>query len=1158
MTTISGAGGKDGGGASEQADSLRSTQSADVLDLLSEGECEGLTNGLKSIYLDGVPLQNADGNFNFTGAQVALVYGTQGQGSIAGADGVQNEIAVAVTVLAATAIVRTITSPAIDRVRVTIAVPQLSEQDTGSGSLKGAKFTWAVDLQSNGGGYVQVFTDTVDGKTMSRYTRAKVFKLTGAAPWDIRVRRVTADASSAAVVNAFQWASYTEIQSLQLRYPNSAMARVRVDAQQFARIPVRGYDFMGVRVQVPVNYDPISRVYTGVWNGTFKVAWTDNPAWMFHDMVRHNRYGLGRYVPTTEAFKWEMYSIGQYSDVMVDDGRGGLEPRFRCGVVLSTREQAYKVLTDLAAVFRGMCYWANTDVAVTQDAPSDPVAIFSPANVVDQGGGKYFTYSGASNGKRHSSVVVWFNNLAEQGKLVPEVVVDRVLEARFGVRPLELSPLGVWSRGQAQRIGKWVLYSEQFENQTVSFRVGLDGTLVPPGRTFQAADPNEAGERLGGRVRSATTTAVTLDAEVTLAAGESYLLTAMVKDPADPARLRPEQRAVTTAAGVRGVLTVAAPFSSAPAPANMWVLQSDGVALTNWRCLSVAEVKGSNDFEMVGLAHEPAKYALIEQGIAFEARPVSRITAVPTAPTLLLFTETAYLFGPLYRSRVTVSWREPARGLQYTVSWRMNGSFWNDVPRTSGNSLDLEMLQRGLLEVAVRSVNALGKRSLELAGSTQVLGNLVATGALSLTGDAATATPAGGRFYSKAGFSGGAYVSFTVQPPTSRDGATQNAVIGLTVNDPVMFPSFPDFTHGIHPSANTSLYAYESGVAVGLGTGWAYGDRLAVSYDRVAVRYFKNGELLRTAALSSTAPVFVSGWLFAAPATQTVVDDIGFGPLADLSGATAAANAAAAAAAAAQSSANAALTQLTEIASDNILSPIEKPRLIQDYGVVGTEQAGIDAQATNYAVTTEKAAYDAAISALATYLATLTSPVAWNDLSGTTSIVGTTFRLKWSAVYTTRQAVLDQISANAKARLGALATLNTVDTAQIAANAATDVYQNNFDFAGAAFSTSTPQSFTVTPAVASTVEFTAKLAADYIVPDSGNTMSWYVTPAGGTATRIGGAQATTTAKQEIVGATAFAAAAGVTLTFELRLVRASGNPAIHLFDSFMRVTVVKR
>lgn len=723
-----GAGGKSGGGGAELRDSLRSTQTADVLDLISEGEIAGLVNGLKSIYLDGVPLQNADDSFNFEGVQVQLTVGTQGQAAIAGADGVATEVGVAVPVTAATPIVRAVVNAAVDTLRVTIDVPQLTRQDTGSGDLTGSSFEWAVDVQSAGGGFVEVLRDTVSGKTTSRYTRSKEFALPGVAPWDVRLRRITPDSTSAAEVNEFRWASYTEVQSLKLRYPNSALARVRVGAQQFSRIPTRAYDVAGLIVRVPTNYDPIAKTYSGVWDGTFKMAWTDCPAWVFFDAVTQPRYGLGRYFPAPEALKWDLYTIGRYSDELVPDGNGGWEPRFRCGIYLTTREQAYKVVTDLAAVFRGMAYWAGSDIGATQDAPADPVALFTNANTVPSKPGVHFTYTGGSHSKRHSQVVVWFNSLADLGKLVPEVVVDRALQARYGIRSLELSPLGIWSRGQAQRLGKWVLYSEQREGQGVSFRVGMDGVLLAPGRVFQIADPAEAGERLGGRVRSATMAAVTLDKAVTLAPGEAYTLSVMLQDPANPARLVPEKRPVTNAAGSHQVLNVSPGFSSAPAAQVVWVLQGTSVQATSWRCLGVLEVPGTNDYEITGIRHEPEKYALIEQGITFEPASVSRIRRVPLAPASVSITEAVYGLGLERRSRATVSWPEPAPGMTYLVTWRLGNGPWVELAATSANCVEVDGLLPGLLQVVVKARNALGRTSPGKEGSLEVLGNQVALG----------------------------------------------------------------------------------------------------------------------------------------------------------------------------------------------------------------------------------------------------------------------------------------------------------------------------------------------------------------------------------------------------------------------------------------------
>jgi hypothetical protein len=488
---------------------------------------------------------------------------------------------------------------------------------------------------------------------------------------------------------------------------------------------VRAYDLMGQRIRVPTNYNPLTKAYTGVWNGTFKVAWTDNPAWIYYDLLTNERYGLGRYFSVSPALKWELYAIGQYCDAMVPDGNSGLEPRFKCGVYIATREQAYKVLQDMAAVFRGMAYWAASDVRVVQDAPSDPVAHFTAANVIE---GR-FTYAGASQSQRHTQVVVWFNSRAELGRLVPEVVVDRELTAKYGVRTLELSPLGVWSRGQAQRIGKWALYSEAYEGQTVAFRVGMDGALVAPGQVFEVADPNEAGERLGGRVRSAVANAVTLDAPVTLASGETYTLTVMLPDPADPTRLVRQSRTVINAPGAGvGVIGVAPAFSAVPAAQTVWLLQSEGVRATSWRCLSVKEIEDSNEYEITGLRHYPEKYALVEQGIKFETPSVSRIPRVPPAPASLVFNEVLYRLGGERRSRVTVSWPEPAVGLNYLLAWRQSNGPWTDMPATSDNCIDIDALPPGPLEVAVKSRNALGALSPAKTGGYAVQGSSTALG----------------------------------------------------------------------------------------------------------------------------------------------------------------------------------------------------------------------------------------------------------------------------------------------------------------------------------------------------------------------------------------------------------------------------------------------
>ncbi|MEQ1685446.1 MAG: phage tail protein [Burkholderiaceae bacterium] len=1128
-------------------------------------------------------------------------------------------------------------------------------------------------------------------------------------------------------MNAFGWSSYTEIQTLKLRYPHSCLVRTRVGAQQFARIPVRSFDWLGLRVQVPVNYDPLTRVYTGVWDGTFKIAWTDNPAWIFHDIVKQNRYGLGRYIATTDAFKWDLYGIGQYCDVLVPDGYGGTEPRFRASPQLETREQAYKVLADMAAIFMGMAYWSNTDIAVVQDAPGDPVAVFTPANVVPTTPGRFFTYTGASNAKRYSQVIVWFNNLPDRGKLVPEVVVDQALVARIGVKTLELSPLGIWSRGQAQRVGKWALYSQENQTEGVSFKVGLDGVLVAPGRYFQIADPNEAGERLAGRVQSATTTVVTLDAAVVLAGGESYLLTVMLQDPADPAKLMTQQRAVSTAAGTTNTITVGVAFTSAPAAESVWLLQSEAVEATNWRCVGLTEDAGANTFTINAIAHAPQKYALVEQGIAFERPSVSRLTVAAPKPTPVSLTETPYRSGSITVSRVTVSWVAPARGLTYVLAWRLNNGPWTHLPPTGANSVEMDGLAKGLFDVVVSSRNALGNdsqpeyASLLLVGKTtpapDVVGfsatvvqggvrftwvpstedtylantlkigaavlfegaastwtwpwpalgtytvtaiewdtslnpsatpqsvvvvvdaamlvqfssiggagkpsdnatsdvTLIASAGMTLVGNTATrgasAAAWNEQVYSRDAYVGGAFVSAVA--------GVSGAMIGLNT-DPTLDAGYTSLDYAWYV-ASGSLEIYESGSQKSSGISLSAGDVLSIVYDGQFVRYMQNGAVVRSVAAApgikfyldssfnapaskltnirfgpyqnsfnsragnlidaswwapgvtptsrwgganntpgtdvfsvatlpdgssgivwratsdtssgtssgggwrpgtdptnrfpvdpkktymfvaftqsvsgtgseyfgvdpasvctlntatpDTNPYFavgpkvngawhmMVGWVYPAGTTGHVTGKAGiydcqtgaviavganynwnataesastrcfqyyqtsaavqiFGwpavyvcdgsePSVDdlLSMATrAAATAALGAAATALASAAAANTALAEIASDGLLTPGEKPEVILKANVISAEQAGIDVQATAYAITTEKASYDAAVAALTAYLATLTGPVAWNNLGGNTTVVGTTFRARFGDVYELRQALLNKIA----------------------------------------------------------------------------------------------------------------------------------------------------
>lgn len=983
--TVPAAGRKKGGGRAptEAADSLRSTQIAEVAILVSEGEAQGLVTGLKSLYLDGVAVENADGSRNFQNVEFAYTVGTQGQAALPGLNAVQTEFGVGVQIDQAAPITRTISDATVDQVRVTIGVPQLTESDTTTGDLKGSSFEFAIEVQSNGGGFVEKHRATVSGKTTSRYTRAVRIDLAGGTPYDIRVRRISADPASTAVVNRFSWDSYTAIKSVKLRYPNSAVAYLRVNAQNFSRVPTLGFDWLGQRVKVPVNYDPITRVYTGAWDGTFKLAWTNNPAWVFYDALTHERYGLGAFVAPAMANKWVLYQIGQYSDAMVADGRGGQEPRFTCNAYIQTRAEAYNLLRDLAAVFRGMVFWAGGAVDFAQDAPGEAELLFTPANVVDGD----FSYADTSERQQHSVFIVQWNDLSQFGKQVSEVYTDPELVTRYGMREITLQGFGCTSRGQAARIARWAAFSEQFEGEMVSFAVGADGVAALPGRLFKVADPNESGERLGGRIKTATSGLVTLDAPVTLAGGESYTLSVLQPDAADATNLVAEKRTVVTAAGTTEAVAVSPAFSAAPAPHTVWLLESNAVQATWWRCLSVEEVAAKNQWRISGVKHHPGKYALVEQGLKLDPRPISRLTLHPPKPASVSITETPYLTGNVTRSRVTVSWPEPGRGLTYLVSWRHAGGGWVDMPATSANSTDVDALTRGTFEVSVRSQNPLGNGSrpttavLLLLGKTELppnpagftltlvqgavlaawapvadddylvseirVGASWAAGAVLFEGAASKfnwAWPALGTWtlwikhfdtslnasaaaasaavavteavytqwgdvrganrpsdnatnditligrgvtvtgnsavkpgpdgwdadcYSRDSYSGGAFVSAVV--------AQTNKPIMFGLNtDPTFDLSYGSIDYALYPYLDGVLYAYESGVqSPVLGT-YAAGDVLAVTYDGTAVRYLRNGAVLRTVPVAISLPLYFDSAFFAADAR---LNGIRFGPM---------------------------------------------------------------------------------------------------------------------------------------------------------------------------------------------------------------------------------------------------------------------------------------
>ena len=707
-----GGGGKGGGGASarvaqEAPDSLRSKAYARVVDLISEGEIEGLVDGLQSVYLDDTPIQNADGTTNFSGVTLETRDGTQQQSYVPGFSSVENEVPVGVEIKASQPVVRSITDPDVDAVRIKVSVGQLTNQDTTNGDLNGSAVSFSIDRQVSGGGFVEVINDTISGKTTTKYQRSYYVPLTGNGPWEIRVRRITADSTSSAIQNKTYLDSYTEVVESKLRYPNSALVALRVDASQFSAIPRRSYDMKLLRVRVPVNYDPGTRTYSGVWNGNFKIAWTDNPAWCFYDLVTSTRYGLGGYIPESQVDKWALYRVAQYCDQLVPNGLGGFEPRFTCNLYLQTREQAYKVVQDMASIFRGMVYWSGGAITVTQDAPSDAVYQFAPGNVVDG----EFAYQGSSAKARHTVALVTWNDPDDFYRQKVEYVEDAAGIARYGIVQSDVVALGCTARGQAHRVGKWLLFSEQSESEIVTFRTGLEGAVVRPGDIIKVADPVRGGMRLGGRIAAATASTVTLDQE--LPADLPWRLSVVLPNGTV------EERLVGPVSG--RTLTVTIPFSSVPQVDAIWMLASSIIEPQLFRVVSVAE-RDPGVHEVTALAHNPSKYAAIEEGLALQPRSITVLSDIPPPPTGLAMQESLYRVKDQAQVLVQVSWTEVQTAIAYRLSYRVAGGNFVSLPLTSANYAEIRDAQEGQYEFSLRAIGITRKESIPATLSGVVLG----------------------------------------------------------------------------------------------------------------------------------------------------------------------------------------------------------------------------------------------------------------------------------------------------------------------------------------------------------------------------------------------------------------------------------------------------
>ena len=719
--TIIGAGGGGGGGKggskggssrtpSTAPDSLDSRQYANVIDLISEGEIQGLADGFKSIYLNDTALQNADDSYNFQGIEIYIRNGTQNQSYIPLNPGIEDEKPVGVSVVKTLPIVRTITDVDVDAVRVTISVPSLQQVNTTNGDTSGTNVQLQIAVQYQGGGYTTVIDDTISGRTSDEYRKDYLINL--ARPnlsdiVDIKVTRITDDSNNSFLTNAFSWSSYTEIIWAKLTYPNSALIGMRVDAEQFSSIPKRSYLIKGIKVQIPsgVTVDPATGriIYPEdfIWNGTFSAAtWTSCPAFILFDLLTSSRYGFGNHISAAQLDKWAFFAASKYSNALVDDGFGGQEARFSCNTSIQTAEEAYKLVNDLLSVMRCQAYWSTGSLTIAQDAPSDPVYLFNQANVTEEG----FSYSGSSLKIRPNVAVVGYLDLNLRDTAY-EVVEDTESIAKYGVVKSEISAFACTSRGQASRIGKWLLFSERYEKEVCTFASSLDaGQQVRPGQIILISDPVRAGSRRAGRIAAATTTVITVDdaTELTQAAtysqtgttitvttttahgltvGTSVLLDFTSGTATDSAYTivtasstsftvtsftsattsgnvllsanlptlsvilsngTVESRTVASISG--NAMTVSSAFSSAPNVNSIWIIENPSLQASTWRVLSVNESDGIN-YGITAISHNESKYAYIEDGVPLEFRDITNLNEIPAQPGELSVISTPQLGG---------------------------------------------------------------------------------------------------------------------------------------------------------------------------------------------------------------------------------------------------------------------------------------------------------------------------------------------------------------------------------------------------------------------------------------------------------------------------------------------------------------------------------
>ncbi len=689
----------------EAKDNLKSTQLLSVIDVISEGPIQGPVDGLKSVLLNGTPVLDSEGNTNISGVTVVFRAGEQEQSPPEGFESSGSETVLGTEVKYDTPITRTITSANIDRLRLTFGVQALVET-TSKGDRNPSEVRLLVQIQRNGG-WVTEKDITIKGKTTSQYLASVVVGNLPPRPFSIRMRRMTPDSTTDQLQNKTLWSSYTEIIDVKQCYPNTALVGVQVDSEQFGSQQVsRNYHLRGRILQVPSNYNPQTRQYSGIWDGTFKPAYSNNIAWCLWDMLTHPRYGMGKRVGAADVDKWALYVIGQYCDQSVPDGSGGTEPRITCNAWLTRQRKAWDVLSDFCSAMRCMPVWNGQTLTFVQDRPSDKVWTYNRSNVVMPDDGAPFRYSFSALKDRHNAVEVNWSDPDNGQETATELVEDTQAIARYGRNVTKMDAFGCTSRGQAHRAGLWLIKTELLETQTVDFSVGAEGLRHVPGDVIEICDDDYAGISTGGRVLAVNsqTRTLTLDREITLPSSGTTLIS-LVDGSGNPVSV--EVQSVTD-----GVKVKVSRVPDGVAEYSVWGLKLPTLRQRLFRCVSIRE-NDDGTYAITAVQHVPEKEAIVDNGAHFDGEQSGTVNGV-TPPAVQHLTAEVTADSGEYQ--VLARWDTPkvVKGVSFLLRLTVTADDGSErlvsTARTTETTYRFTQLAPGNYRLTVRAVNAWGQQ----------------------------------------------------------------------------------------------------------------------------------------------------------------------------------------------------------------------------------------------------------------------------------------------------------------------------------------------------------------------------------------------------------------------------------------------------------------